>query len=44
MAINRADPLEAFIDESIRLFAKRDYHPSEFVGIQGAIRRGDGGY
>lgn len=34
MAINRADPLEAFIDESIRLFAKRDYHPSEFIRMR----------
>lgn len=34
MAIDRADPLEAFIDESIRLFAKRDYHPTEFIRMR----------
>jgi hypothetical protein len=30
MRINQADALEAFVDESLRLFATRDYFPMEF--------------
>jgi len=34
MRINRADPLEAFIDESLRQFAARHYSPKEFIRMR----------
>jgi aspartyl/asparaginyl-tRNA synthetase len=34
MQTNQTDPLEAFVDESIRLFAKRDYYPTEFMEMR----------
>jgi hypothetical protein len=30
MRVDRTDPLEAFIDESLRQFASRHYYPKEF--------------
>jgi len=31
MRTDRSDPLEAFVDEGLRLMARRDYHPSIFI-------------
>lgn len=36
MLTDRADPLEVFVDESIRLFARRGYHPEEFKRMRKA--------
>jgi hypothetical protein len=30
MLTRNANPLEAFVDESLRLFARRGYHPHQF--------------
>ena len=34
MRTGRADPLEAFVDESLQLFATRGYHPHEFIRMR----------
>jgi len=34
MRTDREDPLEAFVDESIQLFGRRGYVPTEFISMR----------